>query len=381
MKVLVVPDSFKGSLSARDVCLTVKEAIKSVDTSCEIHTMPMADGGEGTTEALVYNMGGVYVRCAAHDALHRAITAQYGISEDGSTAMMEMAAAAGIMKIPVDKLNPLQATTVGVGEMIRSALDHGCKKILLGIGGSATNDAGTGMLHALGYRFYDMNNREVYPCGENLIKITRIDDASVDKRLHHAAIEVACDVDNVLLGAHGATYTYGEQKGANSAMRAELEEGMKNFAKVAKAYTAVDLNTIRGGGAAGGLGATLISFLHARMRSGFDMVKNAVDLENTIKKNQYDYIITGEGAIDSQTMHGKLPAGIANLGKQYNIPVIGIVGSIGEGYEALFDEGMTSVVSIVNKPMSIQEAMRNAKGLLFDTAVRVFRILIRKETI
>lgn len=376
-KILIAPDSFKGSMTAKEVCETAKKAILGIDPSAVVDEFPMADGGEGTVEAIVYNKDGYMRTCKVTGPLGQPVTATYGIIDDGQTAVMEMAEASGITLVEPVKRNPLETSTIGVGQMILDAMEAGCSKILLGIGGSATNDGGTGMLQALGFRFLDTDGQALDGKGGNLNKLIAIDTSKVDKRIQSLEVQVACDVDNPLTGPKGATYVYGPQKGADKDMLKVLEEGMINYASIIEATTGQVIDHHPGAGAAGGLGAGLVAFLGATLQSGFKMVSDAVGLKEKVAEGGYDLIITGEGQINHQTLHGKLPHGVASVGKAHGVPVIGIVGSIGEGYEPILDEGMTSVFSITNCPMSLEEAMAKSKPLLADTVIRVYHLFNR----
>ena len=374
-KILVAPDSFKGSMTATKVCQIIAETIKSMDESCVVDMFPMADGGEGTVEAIVFNKDGIIKKCSVQGPLGISTQVTYGITGNSKVAIMEMAEASGITLLTVEERDPLETSTYGVGEMILNALDEGCEEILLGIGGSATNDGGIGMLSALGYQFLDKSGNMLKACGKNLELINSINDGQVDSRLKKTNFYVACDVDNPLIGSKGATYIYGPQKGGTPKKLKILEEGMINYAKIVKDYRGIEVAHLSGAGAAGGLGAALVAFLGATLESGFKMVSEAVELEDKIREGKYDLIITGEGQINYQTLHGKLPFGVASLGKKYNTPVIGIVGSIGVGYEPILDLGMTSVFSIMNRPMSLQTAMAESETLLSDTVRRIYKMI------
>lgn len=375
MRVLIAPDSFKGSMSAREVCEVVAESIRAIIPQATIDKLPMADGGEGTVEAMVYNDRGRIVECFVDGPLGEKRSAKYGIINQGKVAVMEMAEAAGLANLKEEQRNPLIASTIGVGQMIKDALDKGCSEILMGIGGSATNDGGMGMLIGLGYVFYDAAGNKLTGCGQNLLKVRQIDQTGADKRLGKIKVRVACDVDNPLLGRNGATSVYGPQKGASPKMVQQLEAGMENYATVVAELFGQDKAKIKGAGAAGGLGFGLMSFLAAELKPGFEMVSEAVGLEKRIKQGNYDWIVTGEGQINAQTLNGKLPYGVARLGKKYNQKVIAIVGSIGPGYQPLQDCGINGIFSIMNQPMSLQTAMENSKELLRDTVERIFRLL------
>lgn len=370
-RILVAPDSFKGSMTAQEVCQIIKRTVSDLYPDWSVDMFPMADGGEGTVEAVVFNTHGAMTQCSVYGPIGQPLTANYGIGNDGRTAIMEMAEASGITHVTAEERNPMVTSTIGVGQMILDALNKGCTEILLGIGGSATNDGGTGMLTALGYRFLDEKGNALEGCGKNLCKIASIDESHVDPRLKDITVSVACDVDNPLIGEKGATYVYGPQKGATAQMLVELEAGMVHYSDIVEAYSGLSVAHYKGAGAAGGLGAALVAFLGAKLESGFTMVSEAVGLEDQIRDGSYDLILTGEGQINHQTLHGKLPFGVAALGKKYKVPVIGIVGAIGDGYEPMLDTGMQGIFSIMNRPMSLETAMAESRTLLSDTVRRI----------
>ncbi len=374
-RVLVAPDSFKGSLTAREVCEITARAIKSISPTCIVDEFPMADGGEGTVEVVVFNEHGDLKSCLVEGPLGTELRVNYGIINGGRTAIMEMAAAAGLTHVSFDDRDPLATSTIGVGQMIIDALDHGCQEILLGVGGSATNDGGLGMLSALGYQFFDINGQLLRGCGKSLLQLEKIDNSAVDKRLKDVAITVACDVDNPLVGKKGATYVFGPQKGGTPEVLEILEAGMVNFAQRIEECFNLEVAYLPRAGAAGGLGAGLLAFLGAKLESGFKLVSEAVGLEEQVKCGNYDLIITGEGQIDKQTLNGKLPLGISILGQKYEIPVVGIVGSIGEGYEPIMESGMTGLFSILDRPTSLETAMSESRTLLYNTIRRVYSFM------
>ena len=316
MKVLVVPDSFKGSISSVEFCRIAQAALAQVDATAQIESMPLADGGEGMVEALVLNKGGKLEYKVVNDPLCRQVRASYGILADGKTAVIEMAAASGLPLLDVGERDPLLASTYGTGELILDALQKGCSRLIMGIGGSATNDCGMGMLQALGFAFLDKDGRPLRGCGGNLGKVVKIDRSKLKVALDKVECLVACDVENRLCGEFGATYTYGKQKGATQEVLAELEAGMLSYNRVVSAAIGKDVSKIAGSGAAGGLGAGLLAFLQGRLCSGFSLIAQEVALEKKIATGNFDLIITGEGRIDSQTANGKLPLGVAKLGKE-----------------------------------------------------------------
>lgn len=375
MKVLIIPDSFKGSLTSMEVCQIVKDAFLKVNPHLLVHILPMADGGEGTVEALVINTKGRFVQCEVQDPLGRHIQATYGILGDRKTAVIEMAEASGLPLLKSDERNPLKTSSFGTGQLILDALNNDCSRIIIGLGGSSTNEGGTGMLQALGVEFYGENNCLLKGIGDNLIRIKKIDMTNIDKRLKNVEIDVACDVKNTLTGINGATFVYSRQKGATEDMQKYLESGMENYAKLLKEISGIDIDNLPGTGAAGGMGAGLMGILGARITPGFDLISNTLQVEELIKNEKFDLIITGEGQINHQTIFGKLPYGIARLGKKYQIPVIALAGSIESGYENLYEEGLTSALSIVSGPMDLSYSMEHADQLLYDSAVRLMKVL------
>jgi len=336
MKIVVAFDSFKGSLSAQDAVNTVSKAIKEVSPSANIVKLPLADGGEGTTEILAYYLNASWTRCKVHDALMRPIICKYAISKDGNTAIMDMASAAGLTLLSKEERNPMFTTTFGVGEMLCDAVGKGCKHILLGIGGSATNDAGIGMLTALGAKIYDNDRKEVIPIGENMQNISTIDRSNL-LDLSAISIEVICDVTNPLYGPNGAAHVYAHQKGANDTEIVALDRGLRHLST----FFSISPNTC-GSGAAGGLGYALLS-LNAQLKVGAEVVINAAKLSYHIA--DADLIITGEGKIDSQTLCGKLPFAVLKVAKQAKIPVVALAGCV-EDKDQLLMAGFKVVKSI-----------------------------------
>jgi len=353
-KIIIASDSFKGCLSSLDVARAAEKGIRKVLPDCEVVGIPVADGGEGTTEALVDAMNGRFVSCNVHDPLMNRIQVEYGILGDDLTAVIEMASASGLTLVPPALRNPMLTTTYGTGELIKDALQRGCRRFLIGIGGSATNDAGTGMLQALGFRFYDTNGNELGKGGQILDQITYIDSANAIPALQEAVFTIACDVNNPFSGENGAAYIYGPQKGADAAMVRQLDNGLKHFATVIHDSLGKDIDSIPGAGAAGGLGGGFLAFLPATLKRGIQMVLEAVDFESRIQ--HADLIITGEGKLDRQTGMGKTPAGILAAGKRQQIPVIAIGGAV-EETDALVQQGFLAVMSIQPGPVSLEQAM------------------------
>ncbi len=375
MKILIASDSFKGSLSSKEICTLGIEALTSVLPDAEIQAIPLADGGEGTVESLVEATGGVYKNLDVIGPLGEKISAMYGILGDGHTAVIEMSSASGIMLVPRERLDPLITTSYGTGELILDAIGQGCTKIIMGIGGSATNDGGVGMLQALGYHFLNQNGEEIGYGGGCLKDIVTITSEDVLPSLATVSFCVACDVDNPLTGPQGATYVYGPQKGGTPEALQYLEEGMKNYHQCIVDFCEQDVNDCPGAGAAGGMGAGLMAFLDAKTGSGFEMISKTIHLEEKITQEKFDIIFTGEGQLNHQTLHGKLPHGMARIGKKHNIPVIAVVGSLGDGYEAMYDEGLTAAFSIMNNPMTLDEAIQNAKELVHQSYQNIAKLL------
>ncbi|MDH6306539.1 glycerate kinase [Parabacteroides sp. PF5-5] len=356
-KIVVASDSFKGSVSSLEVADSVEKAIHKVFPECEVLKIPVADGGEGTTESLVYAMNGKMISCEVHDPLMNKIQVQYGILGDMQTAVIEMASASGLPLVPKEKRNPMKTTTYGIGELIKDALTRGCRHFLIGIGGSATNDAGTGMLQALGFRFLDKEGRELGQGGEILQAIHTIDCSQAMPQLKDASFTIACDVNNPFSGENGAAYIYARQKGADDEMIRILDEGLSHFADVIKKEMQQDINAIPGAGAAGGLGGGFLAFLPAILKPGIQMVLEALHFAERIKGA--DLVITGEGKLDAQTAMGKTPSGVLQVAQAQGIPVIAIGGSVEEA-ESLNKQGFLAVFSILSGIATLQQAMDKA---------------------
>jgi glycerate kinase len=377
MKVLVAPDSFKESLTslqaARAIERGIKKAAESLGGSVEIIKIPMADGGEGTVEAIITAVGGSVIPVEVLDPLGRKIDSFFGLLDD-RTAVIEMAAASGLNLLKQNERNPMVTTTYGTGQLIKAALDAGCRNIIIGIGGSATNDGGVGMAMALGIKFLDKEGRKIGFGGGELKKIEKIDVSGIDPRIAHVEITVASDVKNVLFGPHGASAVYGPQKGATPEMVKILDENLRHLAAVIKKDLGKDIAQIPGSGAAGGLGATLMAFLNSQLRPGIEIIMDITHFSDRV--SDVDLVITGEGSTDYQTLFGKVPFGIGQIAKRFSKPVICISGSLGENYEQLYDAGITALFSLTNKPMTLKEAMERGEELLEKTAENVFRVFL-----
>ncbi len=367
-KIVIACDKYKGNLTALQVCSTIRDAINEtaryLDKKVDIIISPMADGGEGTVETLVESFNGKFVDLKVTGPLGNEIVAKFG-TIGKETAVIEMSAASGLWMVPKDMRNPLETTTYGTGQLIKKALEMKCSKIIVGIGGSATNDAGMGMAQALGVRFYDSNKNLLGFGGKELIKINEIDVSNLNSGVKSVKFEVACDVDNPLFGRNGAAYVYGPQKGADNEMVKLLDKGLRNFSHVVKKSLGIDISNIKGAGAAGGLGAGLIAFLNASIKPGAEIIIEATGLESKMKKA--DLVITGEGAMDSQTFSGKSSYGVAMLAKKLGIPVITINGSKNFNIDDIDKEKLklfSGNFSTVNKPMSLESAIKNGEFLL-----------------
>ncbi|MED3946927.1 glycerate kinase [Priestia aryabhattai] len=373
MKIVIAPDSFKESLTALHVCEAVEKGIKAHFPDVEISKVPMADGGEGTVQSLVDATGGDIIQARVTGPLGKEVEAFYGILGDGNTAVIEMAAASGLHHVPVDKRNPLITTTRGTGELILKALDHKVKHIIIGIGGSATNDGGTGMAKALGAKLLDANGAEIKEGGGSLAQLASIDLTNLDSRLAEVKVEVACDVDNPLTGETGASAVFGPQKGATPDMVKQLDLNLAHYAAIVGKEMGIHIQSIPGAGAAGGLGGGLLAFLSAELKPGVDIVIKATQLESYIKNA--DLVITGEGRIDGQTIYGKTPIGVAKTAKKHSVPVIAIAGSIGAGSEAVYEHGISALFSVVPGAVSLQEALEKADENIERTAKNVASVI------
>ncbi|MEH7046985.1 MULTISPECIES: glycerate kinase [Bacillus] len=359
MKVVIASDSYKESLKAIEVCEAIERGFRAIFPNAKYVKIPIGDGGEGTVESLVDATGGRIISISVTGPLRESVQAFYGVSKDKKTAFIEMAAASGLQHVPVEKRNPLITTTKGTGELILHALNQGVEYIILGLGGSATNDGGAGMLAALGVRFINDKGEVIDPSGGTLYSIVAIDFSQMDPRLKGVKIEAACDVDNPLVGMQGASFVFGRQKGANIEMMKELDENLKHYANILKRYVSSDVSEIPGAGAAGGMGAAVISVLKGDLRRGIEIVLDYTNFDKHIE--DADLIITGEGRIDEQTAYGKAPVGVAGRAKRFSVPVIAIGGSVSSDYSAVYEKGIDAVFSITTRPMTLEEAYRVAE--------------------
>lgn len=373
MKFVLAPDSFKESMTSLEACNAMEKAIKKVIPDAECIKVPMADGGEGTVEALVNGTNGKIEKVTVHDPLGRKIEAEYGILGNGKTAVIEMAKASGIELIKREERNPLITTTYGTGEIIKHAIEKGVSHILIGIGGSATNDGGAGMLQALGVKLLDKQGKEISYGGGFLSEIEKIDTSNIHKGLENVTIEVACDVTNPFVGENGASYIFGPQKGATPDMVKELDNNLYYFAEKIKEFNGKDIAYISGAGAAGGLGGALLAFLNGELKPGIELVIKYTNLEDKIKGS--DYVFTGEGAIDSQTIFGKTPYGVAKVAKIHKVFTIVFAGKVDEGSENLYNEGIKAIFSIMRGVESLDDALKNGVENLEKTVENVVRII------
>jgi glycerate kinase len=372
-KIIVAPDSFKGTLSSVDACKIISKGIENIlGERVEIVELPIADGGEGTVEIMHHAVGGQIIKKEVTGPQWKNVEAEYLWIQETKTAVIEMAEASGLCLVKADK-NPLFTTTYGTGELILDALNKGCTNMLVGIGGSATNDGGSGMATALGAKFLNENN-ETIPChGSGLQHLVTIDTESMDKRLTECDIKVACDVDNPLCGPQGASYIYGPQKGADNKMVAQLDRNLLKYGTILEKSTGKNILQLPGAGAAGGLGAGLVGLCNAKLVSGIDLVLETVNFKEHL--NNADLVITGEGQIDGQSLHGKVPIGIGRIAKENNIPVIVIAGSVGENIDKVYQCGITSIFSINRKPEDFEIAKYKSRENLQATTESIIRLL------
>lgn len=373
MRIVVAPDSYKGSLSALDVASAMERGIQTVFSEAEVIKVPIADGGEGTVEALTLATGGTLCSTEVVGPLGDPVKAQWGVLGDKTTAVIEMAAASGLPLVPQSRRDPRIATTYGTGQLIRAALDRSIRRIVIGIGGSATNDAGTGMAQALGAKFLAADGRELPPGGAALANLAQIDLTGLDGRLRETEIFAACDVDNPLCGPRGASAVYGPQKGATPEIVAELDAALARFAAVASRATGRNIADSAGAGAAGGLGAGLLFFTPARLRPGVAVVLEATRFTELVRTA--DLVITGEGRTDFQTAFGKAPVGVAKAAKAFGVPVICISGGLGQGHEAVLEHGIDGVNSVVPMPMALEECMDRGAELVASATARLCRLI------
>lgn len=373
MRIVIAPDSFKGSISAKSLCLAIEEGIRRVVPDAAVDHLPLADGGEGTIESMVFALGGLVRVMKVSDPLGREIKASYGVIGNGSTAVIEMAQASGLSLLTAGERNPLITSSIGTGQLISHCLDKGFRHILLGLGGSATNDAGMGMLKALGVRFLDGEGNSLPDGGASLCELARIDTTNMDPRLKETRFIALSDVKNTLCGEYGASSIFGPQKGANPQEVELLEHSLKRFGQVVNEQVHIDIVSLPSSGAAGGMGAAAIAFLQAEIRSGIDLILEYYQFDDRIK--DADLLITGEGRLDTQTLSGKVISGVCRKAKLHNIPVIALCGSVELSSEEMKNLGLTACLSIVNGPCRLEEAIANSYDWTRERTEQMMRLV------
>jgi glycerate 2-kinase len=374
MRVVIAPDKFKGSLTTLEAADAMARGVARIDPLAVIDRVPMADGGEGTVAALVSATGGTYREARVTGPLGEPVTASLGLLGDGCTAVIEMAAASGLSLVPPEQRDPLRATSRGTGELLLEAIDAGARRVILGIGGSATNDAGAGLGQALGFRLLDSQNRELGPGGGELGKLARIDAAGRRAELESVEIAVACDVTNPLCGPRGASAVYGPQKGATATMVQELDRNLAHFAAIVERDLGVSILDLPGSGAAGGLGGGLVAFAGGRLEAGVKLIIEAVNLKNRLRGA--DLCLTGEGALDAQSAYGKTAVGVASVAHALGCPTIVLAGTIGLGAEAVLEHGVDAYFSICPGPITFSQAISEARSLLENATAQAFRAFL-----
>lgn len=372
MKIVIAPDSFKESLTAKQVCQAIRTGMQRIWPDGEFIELPVADGGEGTVQSLVDATGGHIETLNVTGPLGHTVEGFYGILGDHHTAVIEIAAASGLHLVPMELRDPKHTTSIGTGELISHALDKGIRRFIIGLGGSATNDGGIGMLSALGATFLDKHNAPISLNGQGLATLNQITTTHLDARLAQCDILVACDVDNPLCGPHGATATFGPQKGASPADINQLDSALHHYASLIQATTGNEVLNAKGAGAAGGIGAALLGFLPVQLKPGIAIVLETLSLKE--KLHGADLVITGEGRIDGQTVHGKTPMGVAMAAKQDNIPVIAIAGCTGQNYQAVYGCGIDAVFTCVPRAMTLPEAFAESAENLANVAENIARL-------
>lgn len=373
MRIVIAPDSFKGSISALGIAMAMKEGALRIFPDADIAEIPIADGGEGTVEALVDATKGSFLTSVVRGPLGAPVAARWGVLGDGKTAVIEMAAASGLPLLAKEERDPLRASTYGTGQLLMEALDAGMTRVIMGIGGSATNDGGTGFAAALGARFLDASGKELPPGGAALASLHAVDLSGLDPRLKHISLQVACDVDNPLCGTKGASAVFGPQKGATPVMVEELDRALHQYGTVAANATGRGIMHIAGAGAAGGLGAALLFFTPAALKPGVEIVLEALDFDRLV--STASFVITGEGNTDFQTAFGKAPVGVARAAKKYGIPVFCLSGGLGKGYQDIFSQGIDAAAVCLPHPMSLEECMGAGTALVTDATERLCRII------
>ena len=372
MKLLFASDSFKGTVTSEQTVELLTKAAHEVFGPCETVGVPVADGGEGTTDAVVLARKGQKVYTRVHGPLMEEVSAYFG-RLSGTEAVLEMAQASGLPMVPEELRNPLNTTTYGTGELVKAALDAGYTDISIAIGGSATNDGGMGFASALGVRFLDSEGNVLEGKGSELEKVAHIDISGLDEKVRNAHFTVMCDVTNPLCGKDGATYTFGKQKGGTPEILDRLEKGMCNYRDVIIREFGINPDDTPGTGAAGGLGAALKIFLNAEMKSGIETVLDLIDFDRLLEN--VDLVVTGEGRTDWQSCFGKVMQGVGDRAKRHSIPVTALCGGLGKGYEQIYEHGIDSIMTTVDGPMALSEALENAEELYYKGAVRMFRMV------
>lgn len=373
MKIVIAPDSFKESMTALEAANAIERGFRKVFAQADYEKIPMADGGEGTVESVIDATDGKLRKIQVHGPLGEEISASYGISGNGKLAIIEMAASSGLQLTVEENRNPMKTSTIGFGELISDALDQGVDKLLLGIGGSATNDAGAGMIFSLGGKLLNKNGKEIHPTGEGLAQLSKIDLSGLHPRLKNVDIRVACDVDNPLCGPQGASYIYGQQKGATPEQIEQLDQNLARFAQVLKNQFGRDVMNIPGAGAAGGLGASLVGLLGASLERGGDLIVDILNLKEKIQ--EADLVITGEGGINHQTVYGKTPIAVSMVAQQYNVPTIAIAGCLKDDYAAIFDKGISAAFSIIQELNPLEVILNNGEVNLEKVAENIAQVL------
>lgn len=371
-KIVLIPDSFKGTLTSEEICSIMAEKIKEHFPQCEIVSIPVADGGEGSVDCFLTALGGEKIYETVKNPYFEDIQSFYGIINGGETAVIEMASCAGLPLVE-DRKDPTKTTTYGVGQLILAAASRGCKKIIVGLGGSSTNDGGTGTAAAIGVKFYNKEGNEFIPVGKTLKDIVKIDMSGRSKDIENIEIVAMCDIDNPMYGITGAAYIFGPQKGADPDMVVELDNGLVNLCEVIKKDMGVDLKDVPGGGAAGAMGAGMIAFLNSKLQMGIETVLDTVNFDEII--NDADMIFTGEGKIDTQSLRGKVVIGVAKRAKNKNIPVTVIAGGAEEGIDKAYEMGVTSIFTINKLPQDFQISRYKSKGNMESTIDNILRLI------
>ncbi len=378
MKIVIAPDSFKGSLSASQLCRIISQSIHKIDSNIELISIPLADGGEGTMENMVHSTGGKEIRCNVLDPLNRPIPAKFGVLGNEETAMIEMAQASGLPLLLDSERNPLITTSYGTGQLIKHALDMGYRRFIIGLGGSATNDAGIGMLRALGMKFFNQHHKPIHDGGGSLAELAYIDDSGFDYRIKESTFLVASDVENPLCGENGASAVFGPQKGADYQMVKTLDENLHHFADIILKQKGIDILSIAGGGAAGGMGAALVTFMNATIGSGIETVMKEVHFAEKILNA--DLIITGEGKLDHQTLSGKVIKGVCRQAGLKGIPVIALCGQLDLKPYSIQELGLLAAFSIINKPCSLETAFSQSEEWVGDVIEHILRVFLYRNT-